>query len=321
MAAMGSIKLASTTSVAGLGAVHRERGIEPPVQRLGALGRRDLHGLDQVEGEAVRILALGAIARPGQSHGTRAEPQSGTARLVTRLGADRHLQLAARLERRVEHEVPRDQRPVPRHPCDQLDIVGSAREHRIDIELPITDHDYLARRAETRRRRRMDEKAQRLAVARRTQTATAAVPTREVHLRRVLSRHHPTPRARRRRALRQFIEDRRRIHLVVVQKTMTRHLARAGAADMAQNQRSGRYHPIHQPVTTGRQTNVTKGRRTHPNLRLNTNPHRPSLNHNKTILINDQITCVHPVAKWAEREFEKCRRAGHRHNAILSLPW
>ena len=135
------------------GAVHGQGGIEPPVQRLGALGQRDLHGLDNVEGETFRILALGAVARPGQRHWPRAEPQLGLARLLARLGHDRHLQLAVRLERGVEHAFPRGQGPVLRDPRDQLDIVGPARERRIDVGLPIADHDHLARRPETRRRR------------------------------------------------------------------------------------------------------------------------------------------------------------------------
>ena len=314
------------------------------MQCLDALGRRGLHGLHHVEGKAVWIVALGAVARSRQGHAPGAEPQPGAARLLARLGADRHRECAARVKRRIEQALLRGQRPVLRNPHDQPDIFGPAREHRVDVGLPVADHDHLARRPETRRRRHrpvqpaprllvreatlatvrlrraiarpyrsidqtqnrliigvhrhhgMDEKAKRLAIARRAKPAPGAVTPREVHLRGVLNRNHPTPRTRLRGAPRQRVHDRLGVDPLVVQEAMAGDFAGTVAAKAAQHQRARRHNPVHQPITAISQADIANNHWIHTTLRQNRLPHRIRLNHKPSRLAIPRITCVHPVA-------------------------
>ena len=108
------------------------------------------------------------------------------------------------------------------------------------------------------RNHRMAEKARRFPVTRWTETFSPAMPTLEVDLGGVLRRHNSSSGTSRGRSSSDGLEDLLGRHMRRTQKAMGRQLSGPIAADLAQNQRAGGYHPLKQNRTCLLSTHIAK---------------------------------------------------------------
>ncbi len=145
---------------------------------------------------------------------------------------------------------------------------------------------------------RMNEEPGRHAVARRSQAAATLLAAGEADLRRVLRRHDPPSRAGRRRAGRKRCHHLAARHRGRRQKPVDRDLPRTVTAELADHQRSGLHHPLNQPGSGSRATDIAKTtqRAFSNDQHIPPNPHRPE---GVKAWSPPQVNCVNAVGTMA----------------------